>query len=159
MALQCLILWWQRSTPSCASTAPESTLDVMNFPEEETNVLSFVLLSAEVFFTSCSYLSFSPSHCKSCRAQILETITCKNVENISWLKPRNFSPFVPSSTVQPVLNLDSMFLSFFLSSACGRPGIRDTQWGLGSLPRMWLPTFHLLQSESAVALIIYVSRL
>lgn len=44
-----LILWWHWLLLYCYSTVPKSTLDVGNFPEEETNVLSFVLLSAEVF--------------------------------------------------------------------------------------------------------------
>lgn len=44
-----LILWWPWLLLCCHSTVPKCTLDVMNFPEEETNVLSFALLSAEVF--------------------------------------------------------------------------------------------------------------
>lgn len=49
VALQCLVPWWQRSTAFLSFHGPQSTLDVMNFPEEETTVLSFAFLSAEVF--------------------------------------------------------------------------------------------------------------
>lgn len=52
-----VILWWHRLLLYCHSTVHKSTLDIMNFPEEETNVLSFALLyKYRSIYTLCGYL-------------------------------------------------------------------------------------------------------